>query len=382
MYENPEALFGGDKRLFDLISLIYAGVEEPALWNQVLDAMAELLRSEAMCMLTNYHHATCDDFLAYARTDLSVLKRFALYSPMNIWATPADRAFPDGTVRYGSRLVPDPVLERSEWYNDFLRNENGYYGAGIRVPLRELAPVNIATMRRKDCGPYEDSEGTVFLALLPHFQRALTLHFQFRLRRSGLDAVLNHLPYGLVLLDSRGRCFAVNRAAKEILDKNDGLILDKGHLHAKSPGESARLRALIGQAVQRGNARLIAGTGATLISRRQPEPLRVVVAPHISAMGNIAQAVAAHVEIHDPCSPPASRAETLRSLYGLTKAEAKLADLLAQGCNLTEAADRNSVTRETVRSQLKSIFQKTGARRQAELVRLLATIPTSAPEAD
>jgi DNA-binding CsgD family transcriptional regulator len=67
--------------------------------------------------------------------------------------------------------------------------------------------------------------------------------------------------------------------------------------------------------------------------------------------------------------------ETMRSVYGLTPAEAKLALLLLEGKSISEAAHENEVTKDTVRSQVKSIFLKTGTRRQGELIGLLSSIP-------
>ena len=61
----------------------------------------------------------------------------------------------------------------------------------------------------------------------------------------------------------------------------------------------------------------------------------------------------------------------LRSLYGLTRAEAELTHLLAEGHSLEEAAGERSVTLNTARSQLKRVFAKTGAKRQADLVRIV-----------
>jgi DNA-binding CsgD family transcriptional regulator len=66
-------------------------------------------------------------------------------------------------------------------------------------------------------------------------------------------------------------------------------------------------------------------------------------------------------------------------MFGLTPAEAALARLLAQGHSLTEAAAHLCVTRETTRSRLKNIFEKTQTHRQAELVRLLVTVQLTEP---
>lgn len=61
-----------------------------------------------------------------------------------------------------------------------------------------------------------------------------------------------------------------------------------------------------------------------------------------------------------------------REDHGLTEAEAKLAYSLVEGGTLAGYALTTNLSRNTVRSYLKSIFSKTGATRQAELVRMLS----------
>jgi DNA-binding CsgD family transcriptional regulator len=67
--------------------------------------------------------------------------------------------------------------------------------------------------------------------------------------------------------------------------------------------------------------------------------------------------------------------ETLRSTFGLTPAEARLAAELASGDAVEDAASRLGITKETARNHLKAIFQKTEVHRQSELVALLARLP-------
>ena len=63
----------------------------------------------------------------------------------------------------------------------------------------------------------------------------------------------------------------------------------------------------------------------------------------------------------------------LRSHFGLTQAEARLALHLVAGETLRCAAVKLSISYETARSQLKSIFKKTRTHRQAELVIVVLT---------
>ncbi len=58
-------------------------------------------------------------------------------------------------------------------------------------------------------------------------------------------------------------------------------------------------------------------------------------------------------------------------LFGLTGAEATLAVLLANGFTLDEAAVELKIRKNTIRAHLRSIFAKTGVRRQTTLIHLL-----------
>ena len=69
-------------------------------------------------------------------------------------------------------------------------------------------------------------------------------------------------------------------------------------------------------------------------------------------------------------------AELLRSHFDLTPSEARLTLRLLAGDKLQSAAIKLDISYETARGHLKNIFNKTGARRQAELVVLIiAALP-------
>ncbi len=206
------------------------------------------------------------------------------------------------------------------------------------------------------------------------------------------------LGQGLISLDSRGQVIRMSRAAQAILDARDGIKLEGRVLRAGSAREQIRLTELVAGAVATGSGRGTesadlcstrgapqAGSkslwtpspgGAMLISRKAPKrPLQLVAAPFHSDEVLLGDRPAALVFLSDPDARPAPKASLARSLYGLTPTESRLADLLAQGCELTAAAERLSMASTTARFHLKAIFRKTGTGRQAELVRLMAGLP-------
>jgi len=85
------------------------------------------------------------------------------------------------------------------------------------------------------------------------------------------------------------------------------------------------------------------------------------------------QALLVFVDLERRARPPV---EALHSAFALTAAESRLAVRMASGSPLEMVADELSISKETARTQLRSVFEKTGVHRQAELVGLLASFLT------
>jgi DNA-binding CsgD family transcriptional regulator len=87
------------------------------------------------------------------------------------------------------------------------------------------------------------------------------------------------------------------------------------------------------------------------------------------------------VFMQNPVAAPLLPGEAFARLYKLTGGELRVLLALAQGLGAKEAADMLGIGEPTVRTHLQRIFSKTGAPRQADLLRLLhdSTPPVRAP---
>ena len=68
--------------------------------------------------------------------------------------------------------------------------------------------------------------------------------------------------------------------------------------------------------------------------------------------------------------PSCSDEEILQRLFALPPSQARLMTLLFQGHNIKSAAILQGITEGSARQYLKKIFEKTGAQRQADLIRM------------
>ena len=123
------------------------------------------------------------------------------------------------------------------------------------------------------------------------------------------------------------------------------------------------------------NRRFDAGDDALAfvrVSGSSASQLSVLVAPlpgaHPFPLEEVATAI---LLVADPEQVRPAADGHLRALYGLTKAEARVAQTLLDADRLADVADSLGVTLSTVRTHLQRAFDKTDTRRQSELVRLL-----------
>ncbi|GAC1372315.1 MAG: hypothetical protein NVS3B3_06210 [Aquirhabdus sp.] len=77
----------------------------------------------------------------------------------------------------------------------------------------------------------------------------------------------------------------------------------------------------------------------------------------------------------DPETTPTATLSLIRRLFGLSEAEAMLSVALCSGRTLDDVAIERGTKMNTIKSQLKNIFIKTGTKRQSELVSLLLASP-------
>lgn len=112
----------------------------------------------------------------------------------------------------------------------------------------------------------------------------------------------------------------------------------------------------------------------SLPRRSGKRPLTMLLTP-VLLEEQLADGAAAVLYLGDPDFERTFNHERIAKLYGLSRAESRVAALLAAGYRLEQTADILGVAYETVRKHLKQIFSKTGTYRQAELVRILVTGP-------
>lgn len=185
-----------------------------------------------------------------------------------------------------------------------------------------------------------------------------------------LFRVLDALWCGAVLLDYRSHVVHENERAREYLRH---LPRGRGTLLATAGVGDALLQAILGQAATVG-VHLERRSAVVALPRQDRRPLVARVVPvDREAQAELCGAVLILLLI-DPEDCPRPAFELLGHVFGLTRAEARVASGLLRGRTLAEIAREHRVSLGTVRPQAKAILAKTRTSRQAELVGLLTRI--------
>jgi CRP-like cAMP-binding protein/DNA-binding CsgD family transcriptional regulator len=194
--------------------------------------------------------------------------------------------------------------------------------------------------------------------------------------RDTLREVLDRLATGVVLIDQKKKIILANKSAQKIVDQKSGLLVKQNEVHAANLVENGKLQDLIRKASNLEYPMAESG-GAVMVSRKSPNhPVPILISPLRSKEYSYDnRRAAAALFISDPDLAIPGPQELFRKLFGLTPTEARLSSALLQGKNVTQVATELHIKVNTVRSHLKSIFLKTGANRQSELVRILITSP-------
>lgn len=363
----------------DLIQLLYASVEDPDVWPRFLDVAAEAVGAGMTVLLAAPHDGRGVTVSSSVRADPGALETYARdWAAQDIYVTSGHPSvMQEGALVCSEQMVPTRQLVATPYYNEFMRRFDLFHSVIATLLADDRTSAGLAFHYSRNA-PVPDAERMELIGLLiPHLTQALRIHrrwAELQQAEHAATAAIEHSPTGYVFLDGHGTILRANDRAEQVLRAGDGLVSRAGRLAARAPDDDRALQKAIGVAAQ---TALAGGTipGRTIAIRRGPaQPPYVVAFMPVSAAGSLFNRHGAAVLalVSDPAWTPELPARRLQRAFGWTEAEAEVAREIASGARLRDVADHRGVGIETVRTQLKRVFRKSGVSSQAELVRLLA----------
>lgn len=363
-----------EERVAQLISGAYAAALGQISWQDFCNALDEALGG-GTCMAIHGQDmkANINLGITYTGFDPDYIKTYGTYySSLNPYVSSFAKA-PIGAKLTTEDMVDVSALMRTEFYSDWLRpQEDVWPGCGV-VLFHDESRVLVfgGQLRAKDTDHKFGTMMRLLDVLTPHLMRAFEIQRSVVLSQSAeLDLTMNASRDGFMVVDGSGRVRNMNRGASRILEQQDRIGINaQGVLVMADDRSQASLSKALRSTVEPACFFVLSATASPLvlvtitpIQRDRPEgftrPFDDRAASHV-------------VTLAAPASGFRSEA---RRLLGLTGAEMAVAEALAAGLTLREIADANGRSLHTVRNQMNSILEKTGVRRQAELVSILGLL--------
>jgi DNA-binding CsgD family transcriptional regulator/PAS domain-containing protein len=363
----------------DLLNSIYAAPASPELWPSVLTKLGDALGLNACAIVHTDLNNQANSIYVSNGVDPDVERLYAAgYGAQDVYRPRFLRMRGrQGDLLMGDELCTPREMTHTAFYTDILHKADIRLWCAVATVHSDNVLENISLYHSWKKNAPSEQRLAQARVLTPHLNNALRLRAKLA-HLAGLAhdlyAALDASDSAMILLDSLGQCCFLNKAARGMLDRRDGLTFSNNRISATDSREASKLLSVIRKA-SADTRRTDKESGTLRITRERGKPLHVRVVPFPGERLGHRSQFAAIALIGDPNQGITVPPQMLQTIYGLTPAEARLSVMLSKGQSMAEAAAANGVTDETVRSQLKSVFHKTGTRRQSELISLLVSLP-------
>lgn len=357
---------------FQALQAIYAAALDPSLWQGALDAVSavhgvvgtQLLHADASQEQLNRSVASGYDSAAGESWD-------RYYSRINVWA-PGMLSMPVGIPWLGERICSFDTLRRTEFYNDWVRPHGDIAGGGAIVLDRSPGKLtilggNFPRKYRERLDPAWQFDLALFGPAIRHALTVNGMMLGLRLERMLAREGIATDGMAVLLVDRQGRLVFADEAGARMGEAGD---IVRFRPNARLGFSDETLAAAV-ERLRHDE------TAVAPVVRRLPGRAEMVTVIPLTDRGIAALNLPPHPPGRSPrlavlvsrqSAPPGS---ALSARLGLSEAETEVALHLARGLSPPEIAEARGASLNTVRNQMKSIFAKTGCRRQSEVVALV-----------
>ena len=376
-------------RALEIVDAIYAAAFNPVDWQRVIRLFDDTLHG-TQSVFGYYEAGIMDSSVSVANFDPSYVESyFAHYNNVNPLVPVVAAATPGSVFDASEALGRDDFL-KSEFFNDWLAPQGDLDGnTGVVLTANEMAFSVFCThyRTRGEWQAYKAEIQDALDLLAPHFRRALMLRKVIdgaRLWSDTLESGLDQLHEAFCIMNTAGKVRYMNPRAEQLVTGYPALKLERsGKLVFGTPHEHQLVLQMISSALNPagpgagdGSDKAVQGVRIRLASDRQVVaycfPLSHTMQPrNLAAMSPAAVETRVLIYLVDPQRKRTLSGGVIAAVLGTTPAETRLVKALMEGKTLAEIANEHALSRTTIRNQLQCVFDKTGTRRQSDLVLLL-----------
>ena len=261
------------------------------------------------------------------------------------------------------------------FYNEWTRPQGLEDAANILLDKSAAGISRLSIM--KAGGPVDRRMYQVISHLTPHLQRAMLvrqkLQQQTELETNSVST-LDALRTAVLLLDAEGHITHANASARDMLDDADVLRSVHGRLATSDPNADRVLRRALAGTIVGDRAMASASISLHLPARDGSHyvghllPLTAGRRQRFGASYDACAVLFVSKAALDTIVAP----DLIRKLFKLTPTELRVFLSIVEIGGVPDVARSMGIAESTIKTHLARIFAKTGTKRQADLVRLLA----------
>lgn len=212
------------------LDALYKGVSDSGQLTLALELIQNMFgcRSAVLVMVD-----ARDPMANFVETSGTLHQSLQLYVEKYAQIDPAPARFlslPAGRAMSTDRLFTPEERATGKFYNEFFKPIGLIETLGGPLYSSDGNFAMIALMRGEDRQPFGEDDVARLEHLMPHMTRALQLRrtfFRINSRNVGLQATLDRLQAGLILLAADGKVLFINAAMRALANQNDGLVLGR-----------------------------------------------------------------------------------------------------------------------------------------------------------
>jgi DNA-binding CsgD family transcriptional regulator/PAS domain-containing protein len=358
---------------------VYDTVLDPAKWMPALGAVGDFVGAARVTLIMEDAVAPQQSVTYQSYFDPEWLERYLttylMINPMRV-SLAARRVVP-GDVILTKDYSSAREYGRTRFSREFLADRD-IVDVAVGVLERTPTRITVLSLKRSRVQGFAGEDVRRKIGLIaPHVQLAASIGRAFERKvvaASTLTAALDRLTVAMFLLDRAGAVVYANRSAHKMVGAGAALRSMGGVLTPRDTAAAADLKNAL--------AWIARSDTSPELHRRL---IKFADTPEGALAGSIMPLTSgARLDAGSPLNAMAllsvqpspsynfPDADALGRLYELTPRETSVLMAIVEGCGVPETAAILGLSVGTTRTHLKSIFQKTGATRQAELVKRVA----------
>lgn len=367
------------KRFSAVVEAIYDCALDAQKWRQALPQIADLLESQSSTFaIHDMARSEGQRFFDYGIPEAEVRRYFETYAALNP-LIPAITFMPVGEPWRLQDMVDQDEYRESRFYKEWAKPAQQSDLMGI-LALRAGSRVATHAVCRELAKPrYSRADVAVYGLLAPHICRSLAISDALNLKdvtAQTFENALEGLRAGVFLVSREGRVVHMNRSARDQIAAGRAVTVVAQRLTPVDADAARSLWQAVHDAWTDEAATPPGGHVIALPSRGDggdPGLLASVLPLERGQRHDISRpfAAVAAVFVQNPEVTPPLPGEAFARLYKLTPGELRVLLAMMPGLQIPEIATVLGITATTVKTHLTRIYDKTGAKRQSDLVALV-----------